>query len=87
MEDVLQVYERVYDESRPVVCVDEKPIQLLEDVRPVSGIAPGEERRVDYEHKRKGTANVFCAVEPLAVAYFNQVTDVRTGNRANAFKS
>lgn len=53
MEDVLKVYERDYDESNPVVCLDEKPIQLLEDVRPISGIAPGEERKVDYEYNAK----------------------------------
>ena len=29
MEDVLDVYELPYDESRPVVCMDEKPYQLL----------------------------------------------------------
>jgi transposase len=85
MEDVLKVYERDYDESNPVVCLDEKPIQLLEDVRPVSGIAPGEERKVDYEYKRKGTANVFCAVEPLAGEYVNRVTEVRTGNEFAKF--
>lgn len=85
MEDVLKVYEKDYDESRPVVCVDEKPIQLLEDVRPISGVAPGEERRVDYEYKRKGTANVFWAVEPLAGEYVNRVTDVRTGDEFAKF--
>lgn len=85
MEDVLKIYERDYDESRPVICVDEKPIQLLEDIRPVSGIAPGEEKKVDYEYKRKGTANVFCAVEPLAGEYVNRVTEVRTGNEFAKF--
>jgi transposase len=85
MEDVLKIYERDYDESHPVICVDEKPIQLLEDIRPVSGIAPGEERKVDYEYKRKGTANVFCAVEPLAGEYVNRVTEVRTGDEFAKF--
>lgn len=85
MEDVLKVYEREYDNSNPVVCLDEKPIQLLEDVRPVSGIAPGEERKVDYEYKRKGTANVFCAVEPLVGEYMNRVTEVRTGEEFAKF--
>lgn len=28
MEDVLEVYSRPYDETRPVVCMDEKPVQL-----------------------------------------------------------
>jgi len=33
MEDVLAVYARGYDPARPVVCMDEKPYQLLEDAR------------------------------------------------------
>ena len=31
MEDVLDVYELPYDKARPVVCMDEKPYQLLGD--------------------------------------------------------
>jgi transposase len=79
MEDVLAVYERNYRPAYPVVCIDEKPIQLLEDTRPPSGIAPGEIKKVDFEYKRKGTANVFCAVEPLQGIYVNKVTETRTG--------
>lgn len=85
MEDVLKIYEKPYDATKPIVCVDEKPIQLLEDVRPVSGIAPGESKKVDYEYKRKGTANVFCAVEPLKGEYVNRVTDTRTGDEFAKF--
>jgi hypothetical protein len=29
MEDVLEVYQRPYDRTAPVVCMDEKSIQLL----------------------------------------------------------
>jgi hypothetical protein len=28
MEDVLEVYHRPYDEKRPVICMDEQPVQL-----------------------------------------------------------
>ena len=79
MEDVLDVYEKPYDEKKPVVCVDEKPVQLLDDVRPPSGIAPGEAKKVDYEYERKGSCNVFCAVEGLLGKYFNMVTNQRRG--------
>jgi transposase/DNA-binding XRE family transcriptional regulator len=79
MEDVLDVYERPYDPNCPVVCLDEKPIQLLEDIRPSSGVVPGEVKKVDYEYRRKGTANVFCAVEPKTGKYINKVTNRRTG--------
>lgn len=85
MEDVLAVYEKPYDENCPVICLDEKPIQLLADVRPSSGIAPGEEKKVDYEYKRQGTANVFCAVEPLQGEYINRVTETRTADEFAKF--
>src|SRR6516162_2981318 len=70
MEDVLEVYERPYDPQQPVVCLDEKPITLHADVRPGSPAAPGREARQDNEYKRRGTANVFCAVEPKAGRHF-----------------
>ena len=78
MEDVLKVYERPYNEQRPLVCLDEKPIQLLDETRPPSGIAPGEVKKVDYEYKRNGTCSVFCAVEPFAGKYINKVTERKT---------
>jgi len=80
MEDVLKLYERPYNEQRPLVCLDEKPIQLLDETRPASGIAPGEVKKVDYEYKRKGTCSVFCAVEPLIGQYYNKVSERRTSN-------
>jgi transposase len=79
MEDVLKIYEKEHDPKAPVVCLDEKPIQLLDDVRPPSGVMPGEIRKVDFEYKRNGTANVFCAVVPLTGEYINRVTERRTG--------
>jgi DDE superfamily endonuclease len=66
MEDVLDVYHRPSDPKRPVVGLDEKPMQLLSDVRGPLPPAPGRPARQDYEYRRNGTANVFCAFEPLA---------------------
>ena len=79
MEDVLEVYERPYDQQEPVVCLDEKPITLHADVRPASPAAPGREARRDNEYKRCGTANVFCAVEPKAGRHFTFATPDRSG--------
>jgi hypothetical protein len=79
MEDVLEVYERPYDEQEPVVCLDEKPITLHADVRPGSPAAPGREARRDNEYERCGTANVFCAVEPKAGRHFTFPTPDRSG--------
>jgi len=80
MEDVLEVYERPYDQQEPVVCLDEKPITLHADVRPASPAAPGREARRDNEYQRCGTANVFCAVEPKAGRHFTFPTPDRSGS-------
>ena len=85
MEDLLEVYERPADPRIPVVCMDEKPIQLLDEVRPPSGILPGQCKRVDYEYQRNGTCNVFCAVEPKSGKYFTEVTPKRTAEDFSRF--
>jgi len=66
MEDVLEVYARPYNPSIPVVCMDEQPVQLLEEVRqPIPGTRH-HAQRVDYEYRRAGTASIFMFCEPLA---------------------
>ena len=66
MEDVLDLYEEEYDPLYPTVCLDEKPVVLHEQTRPVLPLAPGRPERRDYEYVRRGTANLFVVVEPLA---------------------
>jgi hypothetical protein len=66
MEDVLAVYARPYDPQRPVVCMDEKPYQLLADARDPIPARPGQDARQDSEYVRHGTCSIFCWVEPLA---------------------
>jgi len=78
MEDVLDVYHRPYDPKRPVVGLDEKPVPLRSDVRPPLACRPGDAAKVDYEYTRAGTANVFCAFEPLANWRELRVTERRT---------
>jgi hypothetical protein len=65
MEDVLAVYARPYDPEVPVVCMDEKPYQLLGQVRDPIPAAPGRDRAEDSEYVRCGTCSIFCWVEPL----------------------
>lgn len=65
MEDVLDVYQRPNDPKRPMVCLDEKPVQLLADTRPPLPPQPGQAAKQDYEYAREGTANIFVACEPL----------------------
>lgn len=78
MEDVLDVYRRPHDPRRPVVGLDEKPVQLVADVRGPLPAEPGVVRRQDHEYQRNGTANVFCASEPLGNWRKLKVTDRRT---------
>jgi hypothetical protein len=66
MEDVLEVYHRPYDALMPVVCMDEKPLQLLADVREGRKTAKGLPATYDNEYVRKGTCSIFLFTEPLA---------------------
>lgn len=78
MEEVLDVYHRPYDPKRPMVCLDEKPLQLLSDARPGLPVKPGHAAKRDYEYTREGTANLFVAFEPLANWRDLKVTKQRT---------
>jgi hypothetical protein len=66
MEDVLALYQRPYDPDVPVLCLDERPVQMVEETRKPIPAGPGRPMRVDYEYERKGVANVFMFCEPLA---------------------
>ena len=78
MERVLDVYKRPYDPRFPVVCMDESPRQLIDEVKtPIPG-APGRPVRYDYEYKRHGICNVFMANEPLAGKRMVKVTERKT---------
>jgi DDE superfamily endonuclease len=80
METVLDIYERQYDPSRPVVCFDERPCQLLGDVLMPIPMKPGRVERQDYHYKRNGTCVVLMAVEPLAGHRVVTVTERKTKN-------
>jgi hypothetical protein len=77
MEDVLEVYHRPHDPSRPVVCMDECSKQLIAEIREPLPPRPGDVAKYDSEYERRGTANLFMAVEPLAGQRAVQVTDQR----------
>jgi len=66
MYKVLALYARPYHKDYPVVCLDEKSKQLIEDVRKTIPLKPGSPAKYDGEYRRKGTRNIFVAVEPLA---------------------
>jgi len=78
MENVLEVYKRPYDPKRPVVCMDEKPKQLVKETRTPLACGRGRPQRFDFEYERNGTANVFLFVEPLRGWRRVEVTERRT---------
>jgi hypothetical protein len=78
MEDVLEVYHRPYDATRPQVCLDETSKQLVEHARVPIAASPGSIARVDDEYVRCGTANIFAAVEPITGKCLIEVTERRT---------
>ena len=63
MEDVLDLYAELPDQKRPVVCFDESPIQLIDEVRTPIPAKPGQLERYDCEYKRNGTANLFVFLD------------------------
>ena len=78
MEDVLEVYARPYDPAKPVVCMDEKPFQLLGETRERLPGKPGTVEKVDHEYIREGTCSIFMFTEPLAGWRYAQAFEQRT---------
>lgn len=66
MEQILDLYEEPYDPSRPVVCFDERPCQLVGEVREPLPTKPGAIERFDSEYERGGVCWVLMSFEPLS---------------------
>jgi len=66
MYDLLELYRQPLRRHEPVVCVDEKSLQLHAHSRTALPMQPGTPLRQDYEYVRHGTRNLFVAVEPKA---------------------
>jgi hypothetical protein len=77
MYRLLELYQQAHDPNQPLVCMDEKSKQLLEDSRRPILAKPGQLEKYDYEYKRKGTCNIFVAVAPKAGMRIVKVTDTR----------
>jgi len=74
--DVLETYERPYDEEIPVVCLDEKSLELHDERHTPIRSRRGTKR--DHEYVRKGTANLFMMTEPKGGKHYVRVTERRT---------
>ena len=66
MEDVLEVYPRPSDRQRPLVCMDEKGVQVSGETRLPRLVKAGREARYDLEYVRRGVTNLCMFFEPLA---------------------
>lgn len=78
MEDILDLYEKPYDPEVPVVCMDEKPYQLLGEARNPLPMRPGDTQKMDSEYVRKGACSIFVFVEPLGGVRHVSVREHRT---------
>ena len=78
MEEILDIYERDYDPAMPVICFDECPVQLIDDVVKPIAMKPGKVQYQDSHYKRNGTCSVMMAVEPLGGKRIIEVRRRRT---------
>lgn len=66
MEVILALSYEPYDSDRPVVCFDEHPTELTNEVRAPLPATPGQVARENSQYEPNGTKNLFLATEPLA---------------------
>jgi hypothetical protein len=78
MEEILDLYAQLPEKARPLVCFDEKPVELHASIRRALVMRSGQPQRVDYEYKRCGVRNVFLFLEPKAGQRHTLVTARRT---------
>lgn len=78
MENVLDVYKRVYNKLFPVVCMDESPKQLIRETRTPIAMKSGFAAKEDFEYERCGVVNIFLASEPLRGKRYVEVTERKT---------
>ena len=88
LEDVLEVYTRPYDPSRPQVCMDETSKQMLRDARAALSMAPGRTRREDYEYERGGQrVHVLVAAFGQALGGHNRAPHENTHSPASLYEA
>ena len=77
MYDLLELYERPLSRAEPVICIDEKSLQLIGNSRAPLPMTRHTSAKQDYEYTRNGTTNLFVAVEPKAGQRIVSVTERR----------
>lgn len=77
MYELLALYAQPFNPREPVVCIDEKSLQLLGHSRAPLPMSPGVITKEDYEYVRGGTSYLFVAIEPKAGQRVVSVTERR----------
>ena len=77
MYSLLELYARPLSKAEPVICIDEKSLQLIGHSRAPLPMTSYSAAKHDYEYTRNGTTNLFVAVEPKAGQRIVSVTDHR----------
>ena len=78
MEDLLHLYSLPYNERMPVVCFDERPVQLVGEVVTPLPLKVGQPKRFDYEYARHGSCSLLVAFEPLTGRRLVETSKQRT---------
>lgn len=77
MYALLELYARPMSSDEPVICIDEKSLQLIAHSRAPLPMNSRAHAKLDYEYVRNGTTNLFVAVEPKAGQRIVSVTERR----------
>ena len=78
MEDVLEGYQRTFNEDEVLVCMDETSKQHTKETRTPLPVRPGEPEKYDFEYERNGVSNLFMLFAPLEGWRHIKVTDRHT---------
>ena len=78
MENILDLYELPYDPTRPLICFDERPCQLIDDIVTPLPMESGKPTRQDYHYERHGVCSLLIAFDPHRGARFVQIRAQRT---------
>jgi len=78
MYHILYLYGKPHDPKNPIIGLDEKPKQLLEESRKPIPMKPGRLEKYDYEYVRNGNANIFMAIDFKGGIRTTRVTSHRT---------
>ena len=77
MERILWLYALDYDPLYPVVCFDERPCFLIENIKTPIAMRSGKITKEHYAYKKNGSCSLLAAIEPLTGNRIAKVYDRR----------